>query len=367
VFLSNTTIGNETATDGNFRLKSVKPGKYLIIVSVVGFKTYDQKIIVNDYILDLHDIELTPDIKALKEVSIHARTDQDREMYLRWFKDQFLGTSDLASDCVLVNPEVLDLNYDKDKFILTASSYDFLKIENKDLGYRLKYLVNDFNYCTNPTINHDLHYEGIVLFEKMKSTPSQQTHWKKNRQKVFEGAEMHFLRSLVNDRLEEDGFRVLQWAIYQNPERPADSVIDTKIASFKKLKAANTKKYSDSLRYWEKKKDLKKVLETLMDYPLNKNEIFKLTDQRGLYALGCDMDNLHVTYSKDHHFPKKGSTYHLNEPSNKETTIIHFKQPYVFFDINGIIGNIDGLSLSGAWTQNRIAELLPYDYDPGNK
>jgi len=367
VFLSNTTIGNETANDGNFRLKSVKPGKYLIIVSVVGFKTYNREIIVNDYILDLHDIELTPDIKALKEVSIHASPDQDREMYLRWFKDQFLGTSDLASDCVLVNPEVLDFNYDKGKYILTASSYDFLKIENRDLGYRLKYLVNDFNYCTNPTINHDLHYEGFVLFEEMKGTPSEERHWKKNRQKVFEGSEMHFLRSLVNNEPEKDGFRVLQWAIYQNPERPADSVIDAKIASFKKLKAGSSKKYSDSLRYWEKKKDMKKVLETLMDYPLNKDEIFKLTDQQDLYALGCDMDNLHITYNKDHHFPKKGSTYRLNDPGNKETTIVHFKQPYVFFDINGIIVNIDGLSLSGVWSQNRIAELLPYDYNPENK
>ena len=155
----------------------------------------------------------------------------------------------------------------------------------------------------------------------------------------------------------------MQWAIYQNPERPADSVIDSKILSFEKLKAANDKRYSDSVRVWKKKRELKKVLETLMDYPLNKDEIVKPTDQEDLYALGCDMDNLHVTYNKGHHFPKKGLTSHLNDPYNRETTIIQFKQPYAFFDKNGTIANVDGIVLSGAWAQNRVAELLPYDYN----
>ncbi|MDO3626250.1 carboxypeptidase-like regulatory domain-containing protein [Mucilaginibacter sp. BT774] len=363
IFLSNTTIGNESSADGNFILKGIKSGKYQIIVSVVGFKMYNENIIANDHTVDLNDIELTPDIKTLKEVSIHANSNVDREQYLKWFKEQFIGTSDQASRCVLLNPEVLDFDYDKNKSLLTASSYDFLKIENNALGYRLKYLVNNFSFCTNPALNNDLHYDGSVLFEEIKGNPSQEKRWRKNRQEVFEGSEIHFLRSLINNRLEEEGFRVLQWAIYQNPERPADSIIDSKILSFEKLKTVNGKKYSDSIRVWKKKRELKKILETLMDYPLDKDEIVKPTDQEDLYALGCDMDNLHVTYNKEHNFPKKGLTYHLNDRYNKEITIIQFKQPYAFFDKNGTIANVDGIALSGAWAQNRVAELLPFDYD----
>jgi hypothetical protein len=363
IFLSNTTIGNESAKDGRFILKNVKSGKYQIIVSVVGFKTYNENIVANDNLINLHDIELVPEVKTLKEVSIRYKADPDRELYLKWFREQFIGTSELASDCVLINPEVLDFEYDKSKYTLTASSYDFLKIENKDLGYRLKYLVKDFSYCNNPTLKHPLHYQGFVLFEEMKGSAGQEKRWKRNRQDAYQGSEMHFFRSLVSNRLNEEGFRVLQWAIYNNPERPADSVIESKIKSFTKLKSADSKKYSDSLRFWEKKKDLKKVIETLMDFPLNEEEIVKLTDQKDMYALGCDMDNLHITYNKDMHFSKKGFIYHLDEPSNRETSVISFSNPFAFFDNNGIVLNINSISLSGVWARNRVAELLPYDYE----
>lgn len=364
IFLSNTTIGSESSDNGSFILKGVKSGKYQIIVSVVGFKIYTQTLVVNDYILELHDIELTPDIKTLKEVNIRYKADPDRATYLKWFKEQFLGTSALAADCVLINPEVLDFEYDKSKDILTASSYDFLKIENRILGYKLKYLIEDFNYCTKPEMKQDLHYQGFVLFEEMKGTAGQEKRWKRMREEVYEGSEMHFFRSLVNNRLDEEGFRVLQWAIYQNLERPADSVIDSKVLAFKKLKSTDSKKFSDSSRFWQKKKDLKKVLETLMDYPLNEDEIVKITDQKDLFALGCDMDNLYITYNKYGHFPKKGLIYHLDDRTNTETSILHFKQPYVFFDKNGTVANVNGSALSGAWAKNRVAELLPYDYEP---
>lgn len=365
IFLSNTTIGNESANDGRFTLRGVKAGKYQIIVSVVGFKTYNENIVANNNVIELRDIELVPEVKALKEVSIRYKADPDRELYLKWFKEQFLGTSELASDCVLTNPEVLDFEYDKSKYVLTASSYDFLKIENKDLGFRLKYLVKDFSYCTNPTLEHPIHYQGFVLFEEMKGTPGQENRWKRNRQDAYEGSEMHFFRSLVGDRLNEEGFRVLQWAIYKNPERPPDSVIESKVIYFKKLmRAKDKKKYSDSLKFWENKRDLKKVTETLMNYPMNEEELVKLTDQKDMYALGCDMDNLHITYNKDLHFSKKGLIYHLDEPSNRESSVLSFSKPYVFFDNNGIVLNINSISLSGVWARNRVAELLPYDYEP---
>ncbi len=363
VFLSNTTIGNESANDGSFKLKGVKSGKYQIIVSVVGFKTYNENIVANNNLIDLHDIELVPEVKILNEVSVRYKADPDRGLYLKWFKEQFLGTSELAVDCALINPEVLDFEYDKNEYILTASSYDFLVIENKALGYRLKYLVNDFSYRTNLEMKQDLQFHGFVLFEEMKGTVGQEKRWKRNRQNAFEGSEMHFFRSLVSNRMEEEGFRVLQWAIYLNPERPADNVIESKITYFKKLKADN-KKYSDSLRFWEKKKDLKKVFETIMDYPLSEEEIVRLTSQKDLFSLGCDMDNLHITYNKYHRFPKKGLAYRLDDQSNKETSVLYFNQPYVYFDKDGTVTNVESFALSGAWARNRVAELLPYEYEP---
>jgi hypothetical protein len=44
VFLNNTSAGNKTAADGTFVLHNVKPGKYELIVSIIGFETYTQPI-----------------------------------------------------------------------------------------------------------------------------------------------------------------------------------------------------------------------------------------------------------------------------------------------------------------------------------
>src|SRR3978361_572001 len=46
VFLSNATIGDKTADNGTFILKNVKPGKYDLVVSTVGYDTYSQTIAI---------------------------------------------------------------------------------------------------------------------------------------------------------------------------------------------------------------------------------------------------------------------------------------------------------------------------------
>lgn len=98
-----------------------------------------------------------------------------------------------------------------------------------------------------------------------------------------------------------------------------------------------------------------------MDYPLNEEEIVKLTDQKDLFALGCDMDNLYISYNKDNH---REAAFHLDSRSNIEASVLHFNQPYVFFDKNGTVANVQGVALSGAWAKNRVADLLPYNYEP---
>jgi len=101
-----------------------------------------------------------------------------------------------------------------------------------------------------------------------------------------------------------------------------------------------------------------------MHFPLNAEEIIKPTDQPGIYALGCENDALHITYNKNRHFPKTGLLAHLDDPDNTETTILNLNAPYVFFDRNGGIIDPNSLSFTGAWGNDRVAELLPVDYEP---
>jgi len=367
VFLSNSSVGNKTDNDGAFRLTNAKRGKYELTVSIIGFETYRQTISVSNSDVVLPDIGITPQAIALNEVSIKPVTDPDRERNYEWFKEEFLGTSDLAGECKIINPEILNLDYNEKISVLTASSVDFLEIENDALGYKIRYLLTKFTLDNKDKYEQKLHYEGSALFEEMKGTPSQERRWKNRRQEVYEGSEMHFLRSALNDRLDAEGFRVLQLAIYANPERPADSLIEYKIKYYKELNSGSGKQ-RDSLSYWVRKSRLPNFFKKMMPSPLKKEDIIKSTTQQGLFALGRDSDELFITYNKDHHFYLSSKPTDLNDPYNKENTLLHFNEPYAFFDRNGGVTNPNSLTFSGVWGKNRVAELLPVDYEaPGTE
>lgn len=324
VFLSNTSTGNKTDVSGSFVLNNVKPGKYQLVVSIVGFETYNQAIIVNNSIT-LPDIEISPQAIVLSEVKVKAKHDPYRARNYDWFKNEFLGTSYIARECTILNPGILDLDYNDDTKVLTASSSDFLIIENAVLGYRVKYLLTNFTMNNTGDATRKVHYEGSVLFEDLQGSPGQARRWQGRRQEVYEGSEMHFLRSAFNNRISEDGFRVLRLASYTKPGSA-------------------------------------KVLRQLVDSPLTKKDLVHTTDQYGIYSLGVGGDALHISYSKDHHF-YKARLSNLNSVNNPDQTLLIFNKPQVLFDKNGGVLNPDDLSFNGAWGHNRVAELLPIDYE----
>jgi hypothetical protein len=60
------------------------------------------------------------------------------------FKKDFIGTNDNAKFCKILNPRVLDLIYYRKTQTLEASTDEFLVMENDALGYRTKFLLNEF-------------------------------------------------------------------------------------------------------------------------------------------------------------------------------------------------------------------------------
>lgn len=363
VFLANATIGQRTATDGTFHLSNVKPGKYELIVSMVGFETYHQLLVVSSANIVLPDIEINARANTLKEVKITV--DPNRDRYQDWFTDEFLGTSDVARQCKIVNPEVLNLSYDNNKSILTASSDGFLIIENKALGYKLNYLLTNFKLNNKDIYNKEIHYDGSVFFKEMTGNPSQLADWEAKRQEVYENSEMHFFRSAIKDRIEQEGFRVYQISVRPNLQRPDDRLIDAEISYYKNARS-NVPNRKDSLAYWVKKSKLPKSFQTLMHYPLARKDIVHSTDQPGLYALSCDNDALYITYNKSRHFLVYNNVNHL-EPTNTAITIVNFTEPYGLIDANGGITNPNSLTFNGVWAHKRIGELLPVNYEPAEK
>lgn len=363
VFLSNASVGGTSNEDGSVILKNARPGKYDLIVSIIGFETYHKNISINNSNINLSDILLIPKIKAIKEVTVKFKSDPNREKYYQWFIDEFLGTSEIARFCKIKNPEMVDLIYDDTNGILTATSADFLEIENEELGYEVKYLLTGFRLDNKYPDTKKVSFEGSAMFREMNGTPAQKRRWQKRRQEVYEGSEMHFLRSALNDHIDKEGFRALRFARVPNPQRPPDSLIQAKIRQFKKIKTEGSNA-GDSLLYWNKKSKLPKSFQKMMPTSLMKGDLIRSASQ-GLFALGYkNTDSLYITYNKSRHFHLTTQPSHLFDPYNKENTLIIFSSPFIMFDRNGGVANPNDITFSGVWGRSRVAELLPLDYEP---
>lgn len=318
VFLSNNTGGAASNTDGTFTLTNIKPGNYELVVSLVGFEIWRQPVNVTGANIDLPDIKLARKAIGLKEVVVKAGADKNWSYRYNLFKQAFLGNSKLAGECRILDPEALDLGYDDKTSRFTASSSDFLVIQNDALGYRLKYLLTAFS-CDNAMLN--VSYKGSVLFEEMKGSASQEDEWVNKRKQTYERSQMHFLRALLSDQLDEEGFRALRY-------------------TYKKSK------------------------KTLLRVPLTQKQLLNRTDVPGVYALGIDSSELYVEHNEHRRFHENDKLSVIINYSNVETSIVSFDKHYILFDQNGWVINPDEIVTAGAWARCRVAEMLPANYEP---
>ncbi|RFZ94645.1 hypothetical protein D0C36_03630 [Mucilaginibacter conchicola] len=360
IFISNATTGSSTDAEGKFSLQNIKPGKYELVISAVGFETDTRPVNVSGTDVSLGDVRLFVKTNSLKEVVVTAKRDPNRQRNYELFKDEFLGSTPFAKDCEITNPQQLDLDYDYKTNILTASTFDALEIKNNALGYRLQYILKSFTLDFSNPANRSFSYAGSVFFKEMEGSPSQVKQWQKNRQLVYEGSQMHFLQALLNNKLDDEGFRVLRLPV--NMARPTEATIISKINAFNILKD-DDKKYRDSLAHWKKLYEMPRFQQKLSVFPLTANDLVRATKETGIFSLGCNLDALFITYNKYHRFPKNIPDK-LSDPSNTDNTVLIFNEPEVQFDSNGSLINPDALVLDGVWLRPRIAGLLPLDYEP---
>jgi hypothetical protein len=206
-----------TSTDkvGEFLFHHFEPGTYQLVVKMIGYSPFRQNIIIQQ--LPVHvDIILKEAAIQLAEVKIGI--DPNRDAYLKIFIDNFLGTTANAKNCTILNTELLNFTttgnqasndpYNINSIrILQAESDDFLIIENKSLGYRIKYLLRNFKYSYTSKVTS---YDGEYMFEPMQGSVKEQSKWNENRLKTYRGSLMHYLRALYRNETQKAGFEVYQ-------------------------------------------------------------------------------------------------------------------------------------------------------------
>jgi hypothetical protein len=282
---------------------------------------------------------------------------------LNLFKKEIIGTTH-TQECNILNPEILNLDFDYKKNRLSASTDDFLEIENRTLGYKLRFLVKDFWADYN---SGKCHYSGSVIFEELKGKKSDQKRWEKNRQNTYNGSFRHFLASLCAGKLSSNKFVVKTLTRIPNPKRPTDSLIKQKNKFFTALMNKGDKNAQDSVEKWVNTYKLPKLSQELSKTALSEVDLVKLPAQQEVYKLQFS-GTIYVIYKNKSVDIDNDDLFRFKEASDHQISSVTLKnsaKPTLFNSKGELLTN-ESLLFEGAW-DSRIIDLLPSDYMPAEK
>jgi len=344
ILVANSTLAAKTDASGNYSL-SLPPGNYEIILSIVGYQTKTMNITMGEVPQTVNAVLSIRSIQ-LNEVNINA---DSWKHDLERFKTQFIGTTN-AADCALINPKVLDLNFDSEKNRLTASNNDLLIVQNNVLGYRLGFLIKEFWADFN---TGKCHYRASVVFEQMHGSKSDERRWTKNRENAYKGSFTHFLTALSKKQLSKEKFVVYEMTRIANPKWKEDSA---RVARSRQLAASRSNVRLMYVRGADKN------IETLSRNKLSDDDLMSPTDQADTFKLQFP-GYIYVIY--------KGKTVDADMDDLKrqpeayyyQISALSLKDPKqaAYFNANGQLLTHEAVFFEGAW-DSRIVDMLPSDY-----
>ena len=321
VFAQNTTIGTATDQQGNFKLRLLNGG-YDLIVTFTGYQTATKRITTADALDNNMVITVNQKEKSLEDVVIKSTNEvaDGLEKYGGFFVDNFIGKTANSTQCVIKNKDVLKFYYFKKKTRLKVLATAPLEIENVALGYTLKYTLDSFTHEYGSQLST---YSGYPLFKDMEpANDAQKNTWYTNRLKAYYGSMLHFMRSVHNKSLKEEGFEI-QFVTTNNAIETAIPLVDV-------YGALNYNK-NDSTQ--------------LVEITPNQQNVAVLYNK-------AEPDPLYISQTND--VARKFQLSVINIPADQSVGI---EQNGYFFDQNDIL-------INGYWTWLKVADVLPYDFRP---
>lgn len=205
VYLDGTSIASSTNARGYFELLISTKTNASLVVSYIGYQTV--------YLTDYDDskdlvIVLKKTVNELKEVVI-KKDRFTRKEKLQLFKEQFLGTTKAGRNASIKNEADLDFEYDEKNHVFTASAEVPIVIYNPILGYEVSYEINTFRILLRSlSIKSEdilnITYSGYSKFKEI----SHSNDVMNEREISYQGSTLHFMRSLVTNKLVENKFKL---------------------------------------------------------------------------------------------------------------------------------------------------------------
>lgn len=367
IYLSGYTIATVADNNGKFNLPRLKPGSYEVVVQMIGYLPYSKSVIISDKSVDIIII-LSENTIQLNEVVIRA--DPDRPKNLKIFTDFFIGKTPNSAQCKILNPNVLFIKYDKDTKILSVTTNEFLIVENKALGYQLKYMLTLFEYDYNTRI---ISFSGLPVFEDLKGSAKKKKEWLARRETAYYGSPQHFFQSLYRNNAGEEGFIIYKRVRVKNPNRPDDTVLNAmRTRLLGKAPGSVIRSGSvatDSLSIVQKLYNLPKEYLVLDTNAVHTDTLVKYFD-RNRKTINFK-DELYVMYTRE----QESNAYSLSGhyimrplfiPNHQVSVIRQMSGAFSFYP-NGAVHDNKSVLYEGFWAYEKIGDMIPIDYIPQSK
>lgn len=367
VYVNNTMLGTTTEEKGQFSIP-VKEGQYELIVSYLGYKKINYALNTSTYTKPLV-FALEENADVLDEIVIKKIVyDEKWKNNLATFKRQFIGTTALAADCEILNPEVLGFDFDNKTRKLSAYARKPLQIKHKSLGYLITYELENFEMD-----NRYITYLGYSRYQQLKGGKRKKKRWKKNRLKAYNGSPFHFYKSLLKNTFQQEGFIVNQFKRVKNPDRPSEEEIQKArqtlrlnrniVLSYNK-NIDEPKKAIDSALVVMKKSRLPKSRDYLYKSQLKLDDILAFKNNE--YQLIFE-NYLSIVYTKEKEeigYIRRETFGKPRDPLPQTSSLIPVVDDNIILDITGVLVNPLAVFYEGYWSYEKFANALPLDYEP---
>ncbi len=334
IFLDGTTIGTTSDIDGNYRIERIPAGYYDLVFSHVGYNNSVFNLSEYNGGARIQNHQMSLEISQLEEVEIvtdRIRKDTDRwPFYFMQFQNDLLGTSESSRYCSISNPEVIDFTYNEETNKLEAFASEPIKVVNEPMAYQITYYLESFERSDS-----DLRYRGQLKFQSDFGPGGEfsRRQVKQLRKQSYNGSWTHFKKSLLANRLRKDGFRIYE----------TKSVTNINFNRLNELSASDIIVFKGN--HWEL--DFKNYL--LVVYGKERESLnFLLDAQFSSVIYGDLIDENDV----------------LSRPPGKQLSLIKLLHGAVRLDLNGQVVDRFALSTFGYWSWERLANLVPLNYDP---
>ena len=320
VFAENTTIGTATNDQGLFTLR-LPGGGYSIAVTFTGYQTETKRVTAGDAGNNEMVIEIKKKEKAMEEFVVKSTSEvaDGLAKYGEFFLENFIGNTANSKQCYIKNKEALKFFYYRRTKRLKILATEPLEIVNDALGYTIKYQLDSFVHEYNTEVSL---YTGNPLFQEMQSSDAARlAKWNDTRRIAYNGSILHFMRSLYQKKLKDEGFEI-QFIVKNNDKETAIPL----------------KNFYGAVNY-------------NMDDSSKMVDIFPRQKEMAVIYKNETPSDMYMASS-----PDASSKFQLSVLSFLPDESLNIEENGFYYEQNDI-------TITGYWAWEKVGDMLPYNFD----